>query len=164
MTLIDALPPFAKPFALWMTFVVRASEMMWASGQVISRRTSRAFAADPRHRERDGRELILMGSEKIEAGLESWAAMGAHLTALNLRYATVAFDQWIALSKAMLSVANSRTPVQSLLSQAKLAQITMVETGKTASSAASSAARLAHHGLKPIHSRATGNARRLRKK
>jgi hypothetical protein len=164
MTVLDALPPFARPFASWMTFMMRAGEMMWASGQVINRRTGRALLADPRHRARDGRELLLMGSEKVEAGVESWMAMASHLTALNMRYATVAFGQWAALSNAMLSVAASRTPAQSLLRQARLAQLTMAETGKTAARAASSAARVAHHGLKPIHARATGNARRLRRK
>ena len=158
------VPWFANPLAVWTTLAVRASEMMWASGQVIGHRTSRAFLADPRHRERDRRELTLMGREKLEAGSEAFAAMAAHLTTLNMQYAMVAFSQWMAMSKTMLALANSRSIAQSAEQQARLTRMTMVGAAKTAATVANSVGRVAHRGLKPIHARATKNARRLGKK
>ena len=164
MIRMNVVPWFTNPLAVWTALALRAGEMMWASGQVIGHRTSRALLADPRHRERDRREFTLMGREKLEAGSEAFAAMAAHLSTLNMQYAMVAFSQWMAMSKAMLALANSRSIAQSVEQQARLARMTMVGAAKSAATVANSAGRVAHHGLKPIHARATKNARRLGKK
>ena len=47
--------------------------------------------------------------------------------------------------------------------QAQLLRTAMLNVGALASRFNHSAAHLAHHALKPIHTRATGNAKRLRK-
>jgi DNA-binding transcriptional regulator YdaS (Cro superfamily) len=62
-----------------------------------------------------------------------------------------------------MSLASSRTPSQLIARQAALARA----LGQSASSMAQvsgSAAKLAHRGLKPIHSKATANAKRLGKR
>jgi hypothetical protein len=159
-----ATPFVPNPFTIWTTLALRTGEMLWASGQVIGHRTSRVLLADPKHKERDRRELALMSMEKLEAGAGSWAAMTLYLTRLNMQYAAGAFGQWMAMSQAMLSVANSRSMGQALGQQAKLAQLTATGAAETVSRMTESAARLAHRGLKPIHSRATKNAKRLGKR
>jgi len=163
MTRMNVGHLFVNPLAAWTALAFRAAEMMWASGQVIGHRSSRALLADPRHRERDRRELTLMGREKLEAGAEAFTAMAVRLTTLNMQYAMMGFGQWMTMSKAMLSLANSRSIAHSVEQQARLARMTMVGAAKTASTVSNSAARVAYRGLKPIHSRATKNARRLGK-
>jgi hypothetical protein len=64
---------------------------------------------------------------------------------------------------AMMSLAASRTAGQSMARQAKLVR-TMTQSAVTVSQLSSSAARLAKRGVKPIHSQATANAKRLGKR
>ena len=59
-----------------------------------------------------------------------------------------------------MSLAASRTAGQAMARQAKLVR-TMTQSAATNAQLSGAAARLAQRGLKPIHSRATANAKRL---
>jgi hypothetical protein len=143
--------PLLNPFT-WVPIAMRFAELLMASGQVIAIRTTRAAMADPRHSRRDRRELTLMGREKVEAATESIARMSAQWLGLSLQYAMFGWKQWVALARmaSPLSGANAMRSV--VRNNARLTAATLRST-----------ARATQQGLKPIHKRATRNARRLRK-
>jgi hypothetical protein len=70
---------------------------------------------------------------------------------------------WLAMLTAttnMLSLAGSRTPLQAVGRQARLAR-TLRRSAPTPASISSAMASLARVAIKPVHSRATRNAKRL---
>ena len=152
----------ANPFAIWTALAFRTGEMMVASAQVIGHRTNRMITSGPMPNERDRREFSLMGQEKMEAASESVQAMTKHMMTINQQIGAQAFGQMLTGATDMLSLATSRTASQALARQTKLIR-TLTQGTVNASQLATSAARLAQRGLKPIHSRATANAKRLGK-
>ena len=152
-----------NPFAPWGDFAWKMAEMSMASAQVIAHRTARLTAAGPLPSARDRKEFKRMGQEKIEASTESARAIAAHMTTMNLTLGARAFSQMMSATTAFMSLAVSRTPGQYVARQARLAE-TVTRSAITAAELSRSTARLAKSGLKPIHARATANARRLRKR
>jgi hypothetical protein len=152
-------PPAAvlllDPFS-FTNIALRYAEMLLASAQVIAIRTTRAAVADPRHRRRDRRELMLMGQEKLAAGTESLARMNAQWLGLGMHYAVFGWNQWLAWGRLL-------SPLGMLSAPAAM-QAAMLSNTKLVSTTLRSTARVAEQGLKPIHRRATRNARRLRKR
>ena len=142
---------------------MKTGEMMLASAQVINHRTRRLVTAGSSPDSRDRREFALMGQEKIAAASESAQAVAARMLNLNQQIGTIAFSQLVAGTAGIMSVAAARTIAQSSKAQAELMRDTMSSSAKAASQLADSVARVAHHGLKPVHSRATANAKRLAK-
>jgi hypothetical protein len=138
-------------------------EMMLASAQVIGHRTGRIALAGAAPNARDRREFALMGQEKIEAGAQSARAMVAHMMSTTQPWGVFAFHQLLRNSAAFMSLASSRTPSQLIARQAALGRalgrsaISMADVSKNAT-------KLAHRGLKPIHAKATANAKRLGKR
>ncbi len=153
---------FANPFRLWTELALKTGEMMLASAEVIVQRTNQMAIAGPKPSARDRREFTLMGQEKIEAANESAQTIAAQMMRINPLLGWRAFSQAVAVANAMMSVASSRTVAQSLRRQAALAH-TLAQSGATAPRICKSAAQVARHGLKPLHSRATANAKRLRR-
>jgi hypothetical protein len=160
-TRITATPFTANPFTLWTGLAIKTGEMMLASAQVISHRTGRMATAGPSPNSRDRREFTLMGQEKIAAASESAQAVAARMLNLNQQMGAIAFNQLVAGTAGIMSVASARTIAQSGKAQAELVRDTMSSSAKAASQLADSVACVAHHGLKPVHSRATANAKRL---
>jgi hypothetical protein len=152
----------ANPFAIWASLAFKTGEMMMASAQVIGHRTNRMATAGPLPNEQDRREFSLMAQEKMEAARESVQAMAMHMMTINQQIGAQAVGQMLAGATDMLSLATSLTPGQALVRQAKLIS-TLTQGGVRASQLSTSAARIARRGLKPIHSRATANAKRLGK-
>lgn len=153
----------ANPFVLWTSLAFKTAEMMTASAQVIGHRTKRMATAGPTPNARDRREFSLMGQEKMEAASESVQAMAKHMTTINQQIGAQAVSQMLAGATDILSLATSRTAGQAVARQARLIR-TLTRGAVSAPRLSSSAARLAQRGLKPIHSRATANAKRLAKK
>ncbi|MEO8004895.1 MAG: polyhydroxyalkanoate granule-associated phasin [Betaproteobacteria bacterium] len=154
----------AEPFRLWTTFLWKTGEMMLASGQVIGYRTNPNLAVRGLSSSRNRRELALMGSEKVAAATESSQAMATSWMRLNQELGAMAVRQMFAGCTAMMSIAASRTPQQAADRQSRFAQDTLNRSAVAAAQLSGSAARGAQRTLKPIHSRATGNARRLAKR
>ena len=152
-----------NPFWLWSEFARKMTEMSMASAQVIAHRTARMAAAGPSPNARDRKEFTRMGREKVEASAESARAIAAHITTTNLQLGVRAFSQMMSATAAFTALAASRTPAQFVACQARLAQ-TVARSTITAADLSTSTARLAKRGLKPIHSRATANAKRLRQR
>ena len=151
------------PFTLWSDLATKTIEMMLASAQVIGHRTGRMALAGPVPNARDRREIALMGQEKIEAGVQSAQAMAEHMMAMSQPLGALAFRHILRSSTALLSLASSRTPSQLIARQAALARA-LGQSAVSMADVSKSAAKLARRGLKPIHAKATANAKRLRKR
>lgn len=156
-------PSFTNPFLVWFRLAWKTSEMMLASAQVIQHRTSRIAEAGATPSARDRREFALMRQEKIEAGVESASAMAAQMMAMNPLLGPRAFKHLMTGAAAVMSLAASRTVSQAMARHAKLVR-TMMQSTATTAQLSGAAARLTQRGLKPIHSRATANAKRLGKR
>ncbi len=152
-----------NPFLAWTDLAWKVGEMSMASAQVIAHRTTRMALAGPNPDARDQREFTRMGQEKIDAATESAQAMGLQLLNMNLRFGAQVFRHMVTGGAAMMSLATSRDAGQFVTRQAKLAQAA-AQSAATAAQLSHSTIRLAAHGLKPIHARATANARRLGKR
>jgi hypothetical protein len=152
-----------NPFALWTGLAWKTGEMMMASAKVISHRTNRIALAGVMPSVLDQREFTLMGQEKFEAATESAQAIAARMLSLNQQMGALAFNQIVHNATGMMSLAASRSVAQSSKLQAALVRDSMSNSAYAASQLADSVVRVAQHGLKPIHSRATANARRLAK-
>jgi len=153
-----------NPFLLWTNLAFRTGEMMLASAQVIGHRTKRFALAGPTPSARNEREFALMSTEKVAAAAESAQAMALSMIRLNQQFGTLAFNQMLTGASAMISLASSRTTAQSVARQARLVRETMANSAAAASQVSASTARLVSKGLKPIHSRAKGNSKRLAKR
>lgn len=156
-------PSFTNPFLVWTRLAWKTGEMMLASAQVIHHRTGRMAAANAKPSARDRREFALMGQEKIEAGVESAIAIAAQMMTMNPLLGPRAFKHVMAGAAAVMSLAASRTTGQAMARHAKLVR-TMTHSVATTAQLSGAAGRLTQRGLKPIHSRATANARRLSKR
>jgi len=151
------------PWLLWNELAVKTAELMFASAQVIAHRTGRMAMAGAAPNARDRREFALMGREKIEAGAKSARAIAAQMMTLREPVGAQAFRDIQRGTAALTALAASRTPAQVIARQAALARALRRSAGSMAG-ATKSATRLAQRGLKPIHAKATANAKRLRKR
>ena len=156
-------PSFTNPFLAWTRLVWKTGEMLLASAQVIHHRTGRMAAAGATPSACDRREFALMGQEKVEAGVESGSAMAAQMMTMNPLLGALAVKHMTRGAAAVMSLAASRTAGQAMARHAKLVR-TMTQSAGTTAQLSGAAARLAQRGLKPIHSRATANAKRLGKR
>jgi hypothetical protein len=151
------------PIMLWNDLAMKTAEMILASAQVVGHRTGRMALAGLAPNARDQREFALMGQEKIEASAQSAQAIATHMLSMNQQLGTQAFNNMLRSTAAYLLLASSRTPGQLIARQVALARalgqfvVSIAEVSK-------SATKLAHRGLKPIHAKATANAKRLGKR
>lgn len=151
-----------NPLTLWGNLALQTTEMLLASVQVIGHRTSRMASAGLLPSARDRREFSLMGQEKIDAASESVQAMTAHMLSIHQQMAARAMSGMLASAADAFALATSMTAGQALARQAKLVK-TLTRGAASATTLTNAAARVAHRGLKPIHARATANAKRLAK-
>ena len=150
-----------NPFLMWTDLAFKSGEVLLASAQVIGHRSHRMALAGPTPNARDQREFALMGEEKIAAAAESAQAMAMSMMKLNQQVGALVFRQMLTGATAMMSLASSRTTGQSVARQARLVRDTLANSAAATSQLSTSTARLVDKGLKPIHSRAKGNAKRL---
>jgi hypothetical protein len=145
---------------MWNELALHTAEMLVASAQVIGHRTLRMATAGHSPNLRDRREFTRMGIEKIEAAGEAAVAMGQQLATTNAAMGLRAWRDMYNASTALMLFAGSRTLPQIMDRQAKLMH-TISRSAASASQLTQAAAHITKHGLKPIHSRATANAKRL---
>ncbi len=149
---------------MWSRLAWKTGEMAIASAQVIGHRTSRLALAGSVPSACDQREFALMGQEKGDAALESAQAVGVSMLMLNQQFTALAFKQMLSASVALISIAASRTAAESVDRQSKLVRDTMTSSVVAASKLSGSTAELARRALKPVHTRISGNVRRLGKR
>lgn len=152
--------PFLNPWLSWFALTRKTAEMMVASAQVIHHRTGRMTAAGHNPSARDRREFALMRQEKIDATMESAQAMSSQVMATNARLGLRYFQLMSTSTAALMSLASSRTVSQSMARHAKLVR-TVSAAAPLSAAIAAAGVKIAHRGLKPMHSRANANAKRL---
>lgn len=103
-----------------------------------------------------------MGSEKLEAAIQSATAMAKGAMAANPMLAPKAMKQMANLGAATAAVTASRTLGQFVAAQDRLGKL-MLQSMQTATAISGTTADIAKRGLKPIHTKARANAKRLRK-
>jgi len=99
----------------------------------------------------------------LNAGAQSAQAMAAHLMTMSQPWGALALRHVLRSSAAFMSLATSRTPSQLIARQAALARA-LGQSAVSMADVSKSATKLAHRGLKPIHAKATANAKRLGKR
>lgn len=150
-----------NPFQAWTTLALKTGEMLLASAQVIGHRSARMASAGVIPNARDRREFTLMGQEKVEAMAESALAVGMRMAAINQQIGAMVLTQMIKGTGGAFSLAMRPALALSGRRQTELLRAAMFNSTALASKLGASAVQLAQHGLKPIHARATGNAKRL---
>jgi hypothetical protein len=65
----------ANAFGAWLDLATRSTEMLWASAEVIARRSYQLGTATPATASRDARETRRMVDEKVHASTDSMIAM-----------------------------------------------------------------------------------------
>jgi hypothetical protein len=153
--------PYVAPFLLWHALGAKTVEMMLASAQVITHRTGRMASAGFSPSSTNRQELALMAQEKFDAGARSMLAMTTHLVSLSPLLGVRLFTHMLRTSTAMMSLANSRTAAQSMARQGALARTLGSARARNLSA---DLGRLVAHGVKPFHTRAVANAKRLGKR
>ena len=153
--------PMIAPYAGWLALAVKTSEMLLASGQVISHRVGRMAATGANPSAADRKEFMLMGTEKVAAAGASSSAMMKHMMENNFRLAQQMWAAQMGVVNAVASLARSRTPGQAITRHSRLTKAANRQV-KTALSR--STARLVETGLAPIHAAAVANSRRLKKR
>lgn len=156
--------PSTNPFLAWTRLALKTSEMMMASAQVISHRTGRLAMAGANPNARDRQEFTRMGQEKIDAVAESAQAVAARMMLIPTQIGTIAFKQMMNGTSGIIALTTSPAVALSAKGQVELFRDAMTNSATIASQLSDSVAHLAHQGLKPIHTRATGNAKRLLKR
>ncbi|MEO8848176.1 MAG: polyhydroxyalkanoate granule-associated phasin [Casimicrobiaceae bacterium] len=151
---------YGAPLSAWLALGMRVAQMYASSAHVIGHRTQRMMLAGPVPSRRDRAEFARMGSEKVEAAMESSSAMAASLMTLNMQLWTRATQGSFAAATRALALAASTTPAQSRARQAALLRA-ISRASVTPREAALSSAKLIAKGMAPLHSRATANSRRL---
>jgi hypothetical protein len=151
---------FFNPLMLWADVALKTQEMLLSAGSVIHIRTGRLAKAGLAPSAEDLVEFQLMSHEKLAAVSESGAAIANQLHTTGYSLINRSVRHWLSGASAWAGLATSLTP-----SQAAAHSHELVSAGQramaTASQLSSASARVVQRGLKPIHAKATANARRL---
>lgn len=117
------------------SLAAKTMELSMAAPQVVAHRVSRMLTAGPVLSARDRKEFQGMGAEKATAFFQSWTAMWSK----GLEIQATAWQSMLKPGAAFRTVS-----AQTLLNRQ-----------------ASSLTKIAEAGLKPVHTKAVSNARRL---
>ncbi len=153
-------PRFFNPLMLWADITLKVQELMVSSSAVIQARTGRMVNAGHSPSAEDLAEFQLMGHEKLAAVSESGAAIANQLHTTHFALVNRATQQWLGGATALLSLSTSTSPAQAAL-HAEAFGGAVTRSAATMSQLSSASARIVQRGLKPIHAKATSNARRL---
>jgi hypothetical protein len=164
MQSFPALNPFATPFLIWTKLAWQAGEMAIASAQVIGHRTGRPVFAGLVPNASAQREHVLMVQEKGEVALQSAQAAYGRMLMLNRQFAALAMSQMVSMFTAMMSIATSRSPAESVDRQLRLVRKTVANAAGATAKLSGSSAQIVKSATKPVHARVTANAKRLGKK
>jgi hypothetical protein len=149
----------SNPTLLWWHAGMKTWETMLVAPQVIAERTARMVAAGPLPAAADRRELVTMGTEKVIAFSEAWIGAAREIVSLQQEMLNTASRQWWSLMTAFNPLLRGRA--------ARVAQnpaSMMTQMLSSGNRVASALPRVAHGAVKPVHAKATSNAKRLRRR
>lgn len=135
--------------------LTKLAEVAIAAPQVVAMRTARMLAAGANPGSADRAEFSRMHTEKVQAFWQSMVGMAAEATRANQNYARAAATQWMRLWTTPWSSGGNAAVGKA--AAALMPVPTIAQTKRAASSIVAAA-------VKPVHQRATANARRLAKK
>lgn len=172
----DALRLFSQawsgshPGLLWWKTGMKAWETMVAAPQVIAHRTARMAQAGPFPGLADQREFTTMGTEKVLAFSQAWMGSAREVMAFQQQLASLAMRNWWTMMSAFNpltafgSAAAFQTPWTPFKSPASVMRsMAMSSALSSGNSAMAALPRIAHSAVKPVHAKATSNAKRLRR-
>jgi hypothetical protein len=142
--------------------MIHAGEIAVASGEVIDART-RLMAegmADPS--KLDHPELVGMVTEKLVAAVASWGALATAIPAMVATTQTWLAAQARILAESSLALTNAGTVQIWMAAWQSHATRSIDASTRAAEQLMTSGSRALVASMAPIHSKATGNARRLR--
>jgi hypothetical protein len=142
---------------------MHTSEMLWASMQVINHRTTRMMTSGVQPSPRDRTEFTRMGQEKVDAVMESAMAMSMRYALANQQFAIGCWKEAMAGAASMMQLGFNPAAQLAAGKQFTLPHQAFKSFSTLASQFFGSAAHIGQQGLRPIHSRATSNAKRLGK-
>ena len=138
--------------------MVKMAELAIAAPQVVAMRTARAMAAGTGPAASDRAEFLQMSTEKVQAFWESMFAMSVQIARTQQEYArTLALQYCRAWSTPWWAMAyRPSSPAMTVLPRAAA-----LVAGPSKRQREHAVHQLVAAGLRPIHKRATANARRL---
>jgi hypothetical protein len=160
MTPSFSSPRLFNPLMLWVDVALKTQEMLLSSGSVIQIRSERMAKAGLSPSDVDLAEFQLMSHEKLAAASESGAAMANQIHTTQFALMNRAVKHWLGGGVALFSLATSVTPAQAVTHAEAFSSAT-ARSAEALSQLSSAGARIVQRGLKPIHAKATSNARRL---
>jgi hypothetical protein len=146
----------STPVTLWWQTWLKATETMIAAPQVVAHRTARMAQASPAPNRSDQRELTTMGVEKVVAFSQSGLNAASELVAFQQQMANAALRQWWAMAHLFKPLTAGTAPRRVMNAPLELLS--------ASHRALSITPRVAHESVKPVHAKATSNARRLARK
>lgn len=153
----------ANPLLAWSSLALNSAQMMATSAQVIGMRVQRMMIAGANPQISDHVEMGLMGSEKVQAAAESGQAVARGVMLLNQQLFAMVTRQVMAGLPMMFSLATSFTPSRFADGQARVVRAALANSNAATAKISDAVPRIAGKALKPIHSRAAANRRRLAK-
>lgn len=151
---------FFNPLMLWADVALTTQEMLLSAAAVVQLRTERMALAGLAPSDVDKLEFQLMGEEKLAAVSESGAAIVNQLHTTGCALTQRTLRDWLGGASAWIGLATSLSPAQAAAHGHALVSAGN-RTLANATQIGSAGARVMQRGLKPIHARATANARRL---
>ncbi|AMM24733.1 polyhydroxyalkanoate granule-associated phasin [Variovorax sp. PAMC 28711] len=151
---------FINPLMVWTDVALKTGEMLVSSGSVIQARTQRMAAAGLTPSATDLAEFQLMGQEKLDAANESNAALAHELGTRQVALMGHAVQHWIGSVSAFFALVVATTPAEAIERHGEFISAA-TRSAAVVSHISSAGAHVAHSALKPIHAKATSNARRL---
>ena len=121
----------------------QTAELMTAAPQVVAHRITRMALAGNKPSASDQREFHLMSAEKVDAFGESWRAMGLQLWKSQSQLAASMMQGWGAGASAGAAL----SPLGPFAAAWQAATLDILS-----------------QGMRPVHRRATANAKRLGRK
>lgn len=147
----------AHPSLLWWQVGMKSWETLLAAPQVIAQRTARMVAAGPLPGVGDRRELAAMGAEKAIAFSRAWIGAAREIVSLQQEMVNVASRQWWMLARACNPLLAARSARSAPAKSAR----GLVDAGNATLAALPC---VAHAAVRPVHAKATSNAKRLRRR
>ncbi|MGS0742542.1 polyhydroxyalkanoate granule-associated phasin [Glaciimonas sp. GG7] len=158
------LPPAItteNPYTAWSNLASQITEMMTASAQVISHRSTRMAMAGLLPTQRDQDEFSLMKLEKIDALSESTHAITLRMVGLQHQVAKLTLQQLLLGTKDFIALAVGTFVKPMASGRNNLIHSHITHSAEAMSQLNASLADVAHTGLQPLYTRATANAKRL---
>lgn len=138
-----------------------ASELAVAAGVVIGRRVALGAAALQDPLTADAAEFARMGPEKFHAFGEAGSALLAAFWTIGEEWSEFLEAQTRATTRLAFEIGLTPTPIHAASAQARYLVETFDRAGARGASMAACAVGAGSAALRPLHRRATANARRL---